>query len=188
MALIACPDCGKQVSDEARSCPACGFPVAARVAQMKREEEERVAAAAAEKERQARRRLNLFIGLGIAVFVLFAYISSSVSTSGQSSTTKTLYKMDGQTQSLTPGSNAFSASGKLKFTYSCQASTTHPASVQFVLEDLTSSVTVWEKTITCSISGPAKSGSDTIQVKAASYDIGATVNGDAAWTMLITQT
>jgi len=60
--------------------------------------------------------------------------------------------------------------------------------VQFVLEDLTSSVTVWKKTITCSISGPGPRGSDTIQVKAESYDIGATVNGDAAWTMLITQT
>ncbi len=28
MALITCPDCGKQVSDSAPTCPSCGRPVA----------------------------------------------------------------------------------------------------------------------------------------------------------------
>ena len=28
MALIACPDCGREVSTAAKTCPACGFPVA----------------------------------------------------------------------------------------------------------------------------------------------------------------
>lgn len=27
MALIVCPDCGKQVSDQAASCPSCGHPL-----------------------------------------------------------------------------------------------------------------------------------------------------------------
>lgn len=27
MALIACPECGKKISAEARACPACGFPL-----------------------------------------------------------------------------------------------------------------------------------------------------------------
>ncbi len=27
MALVNCPECGKEVSDKAYSCPACGFPV-----------------------------------------------------------------------------------------------------------------------------------------------------------------
>ena len=31
MALISCPECGKQVSAEARMCPGCGYPVAERV-------------------------------------------------------------------------------------------------------------------------------------------------------------
>jgi hypothetical protein len=31
MALIDCPECGKQVSTEARACPNCGYPVAARL-------------------------------------------------------------------------------------------------------------------------------------------------------------
>jgi membrane protein YdbS with pleckstrin-like domain len=32
MALINCPECGKQVSTEAKACPSCGFPVAEKVA------------------------------------------------------------------------------------------------------------------------------------------------------------
>jgi membrane protein YdbS with pleckstrin-like domain len=30
MALIVCPECGKQVSTEAQACPSCGYPVAER--------------------------------------------------------------------------------------------------------------------------------------------------------------
>ena len=30
MALITCPECGKEVSTEAKACPACGYPVAER--------------------------------------------------------------------------------------------------------------------------------------------------------------
>jgi uncharacterized membrane protein YdbT with pleckstrin-like domain len=30
MALISCPECGKQVSTEAKVCPACGYPLAER--------------------------------------------------------------------------------------------------------------------------------------------------------------
>jgi len=32
MPLINCPECGRQVSTEAQACPACGFPVAQKVA------------------------------------------------------------------------------------------------------------------------------------------------------------
>lgn len=33
MALINCPECGKQVSTEASTCPSCGYPVAEKLAQ-----------------------------------------------------------------------------------------------------------------------------------------------------------
>jgi len=33
MALMDCPECGKEVSTAAVTCPSCGFPVAAQVAQ-----------------------------------------------------------------------------------------------------------------------------------------------------------
>ena len=32
MALISCPECGKQVSTAAKACPGCGFPVAEQIA------------------------------------------------------------------------------------------------------------------------------------------------------------
>jgi uncharacterized membrane protein YdbT with pleckstrin-like domain len=32
MALIACPECGNQISTEAKACPTCGYPVAERSA------------------------------------------------------------------------------------------------------------------------------------------------------------
>lgn len=28
MALITCPECGKEVSDTANNCPNCGYPIA----------------------------------------------------------------------------------------------------------------------------------------------------------------
>ena len=27
MALIKCPECGKEISDKAESCPHCGYPI-----------------------------------------------------------------------------------------------------------------------------------------------------------------
>ena len=150
MALIACPDCRKPVSEQARSCPLCGCPVAARVAQMRREEEERQAQIAEYKEREEARKTHVLIGLAIGGFVLFALISSCISGGGQASTVKNLYEMDGQTQSLSPGINVFRASGHLTLTYSCLANTGKPASVQLVLKDMTTSKVVWQKAITCS--------------------------------------
>jgi len=34
VALIPCPECDKQVSDRARSCPHCGFPVAEEIGRL----------------------------------------------------------------------------------------------------------------------------------------------------------
>lgn len=31
MAMISCPECGKSVSDKARTCPACGCPIDTKV-------------------------------------------------------------------------------------------------------------------------------------------------------------
>jgi uncharacterized membrane protein YdbT with pleckstrin-like domain len=33
MALINCPECGNQVSSEAKACPSCGFPVVEKISQ-----------------------------------------------------------------------------------------------------------------------------------------------------------
>ncbi len=42
MALIACPDCGHQVSDQAYSCPECGRPLRALPPQVALRQEARV--------------------------------------------------------------------------------------------------------------------------------------------------
>ena len=47
--LIPCPECGKQVSDRAKACVDCGFPVAEHVA-------ERAAARQLEEDRTTRKR------------------------------------------------------------------------------------------------------------------------------------
>lgn len=37
MALITCPECGKQISDRATSCPGCGYPLADEVLEIEQE-------------------------------------------------------------------------------------------------------------------------------------------------------
>jgi len=47
MALMVCPECGKQVSDQAEACPHCGYPIPKYIAEQKKQQE--LAAAEAEK-------------------------------------------------------------------------------------------------------------------------------------------
>lgn len=35
MALIKCPECGRDISDKAQSCPACGYPIFSIASQQK---------------------------------------------------------------------------------------------------------------------------------------------------------
>lgn len=41
MALIKCPECGKEISDKARICVNCGYPISEYVEELKREEEQK---------------------------------------------------------------------------------------------------------------------------------------------------
>lgn len=50
MALIRCPECGKEVSDRAASCPGCGYPIDEYVALLRDREEKTEQSAAPEKE------------------------------------------------------------------------------------------------------------------------------------------
>lgn len=47
MALMVCPECGKQVSDQAEACPNCGYPIPKYIAEQKKQAE--LAAAEAKK-------------------------------------------------------------------------------------------------------------------------------------------
>jgi hypothetical protein len=185
MALISCPDCGNPVSDDADECKLCGLHVKAYLQRMREEEEARrlEAEAEAERQRRERERERGYTVLTIIGVLLFILVGSCISQNqGQPSAGKDLYEMDGQSQSITPGVNTFSASGKLKLDYSCALNAQSAAAVQLVLVNTDSSATVWKKAVKC----PA-SGSETIQVKLGEYDVGASVNGDAAWTLKVTQ-
>lgn len=48
MALMVCPECGKQVSDQAETCPHCGYPISKYIAEQKKQAE-----FAAKEEKQA---------------------------------------------------------------------------------------------------------------------------------------
>ena len=37
MALITCPECGREISDQATACPHCGFPVQSHIHSAKKE-------------------------------------------------------------------------------------------------------------------------------------------------------
>lgn len=49
MALIRCPECGSDVSDQAAACPKCGFPVPSRANRLPASEEVRTALKAGNK-------------------------------------------------------------------------------------------------------------------------------------------
>lgn len=184
MALIACPDCGRDVSDQARTCQYCGLPVSAHLRQLREDaEEER---ALLEEEAEARRLADtkqktqtVLIIIGIIAFV---FIGGSISASQQGN--RVVLQLANQLVNVKPtGGNAFSAHGTIKIDFSCQAGTKGTSSVQFILVDVNSTATIWKKSLTCS-----GSGSQSLQVASSDYDIGATVSGGATWTMTITQT
>lgn len=183
MALISCPDCRKPVSDQARSCPYCGCPVTVRVAQMQREEEEREAQMALQAQRRENVRMFFVVaGIILAVFV----VGSIINSCNQASAVRNLYNVDGYSQNVTPGDvTAFSVAGKLTMTYSCQISAGKSATVNFVLKNITTSKVVWQKAVTCSSTG-TPNGSDSVTVPDGMYDVGATIHGQATWSMLIT--
>lgn len=52
MAIMVCPECGKQVSDCAETCPHCGYPISKYIAEQKKQEE------FAKKEEQKRKSIE----------------------------------------------------------------------------------------------------------------------------------
>lgn len=73
MALMVCPECGKQVSDQAESCPHCGYPIPKYIAEQKKqaELEEKAKKAAeeftAKKEKAEKKPVSTRIKIIIAV-------------------------------------------------------------------------------------------------------------------------
>jgi hypothetical protein len=181
MALVACPECDKPVSDQAPLCPYCGYPVAEMIQEMRKEAAARMAARrAAAARRRARKQKITIVGVIVVIIVVLILILI-VSNSPH----PPLLEMNSHTESATPGNNAFSASGKLTLTYSCEANANHVAIVDFSLVDIHTQQVVWKKTLVCTQQG--SSVTDTVTVSSSSYDIGTQVYGQDDWSMKITQ-
>jgi len=88
MPLIACPDCGKQISDQAPACPHCGYPISQKQHAIAKSPPE----TATKPQSQALALGCLFILLlaGVGIFALFFGVTRSttpsVSTSANHST------------------------------------------------------------------------------------------------------
>ncbi len=65
MALIRCPECNREISDQAAACPGCGYPL---IRTASDETEERLAAAKA-RDRLFLKRAGLIL-LGLIVLIL----------------------------------------------------------------------------------------------------------------------
>lgn len=189
MALIACPDCRRMVSDQARTCPYCGLPVVARLAQLQREEEERLAEEEALRQHQANQRTTMHVVLGVVAVILFFLVASCISNVSQHPVLQNLEA----TGSQKPGDSSFSAQGKLSVQYSCEASTERATTVRFSLVNMHASAgsaaTVWEKVINCTT--PSQSSTmhtETVQVKSSTYTVGVIASTvDTTWNIIITQ-
>ena len=65
MALIRCPECNREISEQAAACPGCGYPLVRKATD---EVEEKLAAAKA-RDRLFLRRTGLIL-LGLIVLIL----------------------------------------------------------------------------------------------------------------------
>lgn len=77
MALFTCSECGKQVSDKAEMCPACGCPTEDAIAWIKEEKRQKI--------RKRNQRLGIFgggIAVVIIIFIIIVYSVSKPDTSG----------------------------------------------------------------------------------------------------------
>ena len=86
MALITCPECGKQISDQAEACPNCGYPLKAKKEQQQKEsvkilaeQEEKTSDPVENGEKTNRKRKSKWIALisvaVLAVVGLFIWMS-----------------------------------------------------------------------------------------------------------------
>ena len=70
MALIQCPECGREISDQAEACPGCGYPIAAKRQEEQEQQRDRKLQEARERDRVLLRRAGILLGLGIAGFLI----------------------------------------------------------------------------------------------------------------------
>lgn len=78
MALINCPECGKEISDRAAACPNCGCPVEIAQPVQKTDEREEVPHRFEAQEKVAKRKRVLLVG-GAVLFFVVLFVGAAVS-------------------------------------------------------------------------------------------------------------
>ena len=77
MALTQCPECKKNISENADSCPHCGNPV----------DKEKILAFK-EKQKQTNKKIWIFVAISVAFFSIVMLIPSGGSSSNKSTTSR----------------------------------------------------------------------------------------------------
>lgn len=76
MALINCPECGKEISDKAKACPHCGYPLSTKEETYRKTEAKPKTANEIEREKKVITRcvygVILFIGLIIVGYIWYS--------------------------------------------------------------------------------------------------------------------
>lgn len=74
--MIKCPECGRELSDKAESCPDCGFPISSNIQQNNEEQRNEAYERYLAKEREQQNSLKNGIKYGILCFVGFIVLGS----------------------------------------------------------------------------------------------------------------
>lgn len=86
MALIQCPECGKEISDQAASCPHCGYPISSKLeneqniaAEVRLQGNEDAKSGEPLQKKPGNRKWGIILGavVVIAAVVLFAVTTSN---------------------------------------------------------------------------------------------------------------
>lgn len=71
MALIHCPECGREISDQAAACPGCGYPLSKQNTHTK---DDTFLEASRQRDRRFLRIAGPLLLVGIALLLLFAFL------------------------------------------------------------------------------------------------------------------
>lgn len=75
MALIHCPECNREISDQAVACPGCGYPI--QKAAAPETEQQRILKEAREKDQVFLRKAGIGLFIGIILLLALVYFCSN---------------------------------------------------------------------------------------------------------------
>lgn len=74
MALIRCPECGREISDKATVCPGCGYPMAENHRDLS--EKERILQEAEAKDKKFIQKAAIVMTTGVVIMLALIFVLS----------------------------------------------------------------------------------------------------------------